>query len=208
MIALEQYGVKLTRLQQKDIELIRYWRNQHDVSMYMEYRNYINPKAQQEWFKSINNPYNYYFIIEFEGKKIGLINSRNYDQESGFSEGGIFIWNKEYIDSFAPVYSTLCLLNFVFFVLKVDKVSTIRILKTNTRAINYNKMIGYQLMPDQENVVNQVYKLNIDDYRIHGEKLNKAAVLLNPNHHVLQYYGTDSPENLEEVNQLLRIKNT
>ncbi len=89
MIVLEQYGVKLTRLQEKDIELVRYWRNQHDIAKYMEYRNYITPQAQINWFKKINNPYNYYFIIEYDHKKVGLINSRDYNTEEGFAEGGI-----------------------------------------------------------------------------------------------------------------------
>ena len=37
MIVLEQYGVRLIRIQEKDIELIRYWRNQADIINYMEY---------------------------------------------------------------------------------------------------------------------------------------------------------------------------
>jgi hypothetical protein len=71
MLILKQYGVTLTRIQEKDIELIRYWRNQSDIVNFMEYKNYIFPEAQKKWFASIDNKLNYYFIIEFENKKIG-----------------------------------------------------------------------------------------------------------------------------------------
>ena len=203
MIVLEQYGVKLKRLQLNDIELVRYWRNQSDIANYMEYRTYITPQSQINWFKKINNPYNYYFIIEYENKKVGLINSKDYNPNKGFAEGGIFIWDKNYIDSFVAIYSTLCLLNFVFFELKADTVSMIRILSTNQKAINYNKMIGYKLLPNQDNELNQLYELQIEDYISHGSKFNKAAALLNINAQELNYYGVVCPENSEEVNQLL-----
>lgn len=203
MITLEQYGVKLIRIQQKDIELVRYWRNQNTIANYMEYRNYITPVNQIKWFNSINNKLNYYFIIEFENKKVGLINSKNYDSKLGFSEGGIFIWDKNYLNSYVAIYSTLCFLNFIFFHLKISKKSFARILSNNPRAIQYNKQIGYKLMPDQNNVENQLYELSEEDYIICGGKLNKAAALLNPDHQILKYYGEICDENLDEVNALL-----
>lgn len=203
MITLEQYGVKLIRLQEKDIELVRYWRNQNDITNYMEYRNYITPMDQIKWFNSINNKLNYYFVIQYEGKKVGLINSKNYDSKLGFSEGGIFIWDKHYLNSYVAIYSTLCFLNFIFHHLKISKKSMARILRNNPRAIQYNKQIGYKLLPNQEDIENQLYELSEEDYIISGGKLNKAAALLNPEHQTLKYYGVVCDENLEEVNALL-----
>lgn len=203
MIILEQYGVRLVRLQEHEIELVRYWRNKSDISNFMEYRRYITPQQQQEWFRSINNKFNYYFIIEYDGKKVGLINSKNYDPQQGFSEGGIFIWDKAYIDSYVAIYSTLCFLNFIFHKLKISKTSVARILRNNPRAIQYNKQIGYRLLPDQENIENQLYELSEEDYLEKGGKLNKAAALLNPGKETLRYSGVICPENLDEVNRLL-----
>lgn len=204
MITLEQYGVKLVRLQEKDIELVRYWRNQSDIANFMEYRQYITPLGQVKWFKSINNKLNYYFIIEYENKKVGMINSKNYDPELGFSEGGIFIWDRHYLNSYVAIYSTLCFLNFIFHHLKISKTSLARILRNNPRAIQYNKQIGYKLLPGQDDVENQLYELSEADYLVHGAKLNKAAALLNPGKETLKYYGVICDENLDEVNALLR----
>lgn len=207
MITIEQYGVKLSRLQLKDIELVRYWRNQYDISSYMEYRKYIKPSEQLNWFYSVNNKHNYYFIIEYENKKVGMINSKNYNPNLGFSEGGIFIWDKKHLDSFVAIFSTLCFLNFIFYHLKISTKSTARILKNNLRAIHYNKQIGYKLATNQENVENQLYELDINDYYTLSKKLNKAASLLCPNNSSLKYYGEISEENLDEVNNLLRKTN-
>ena len=203
MLVLEQYGVRLVRVQEKDIEMVRNWRNQSDIANYMEYRNFITPEAQKIWFKSVNNRNNYYFIIEFEGKQVGLINAKNYDAGLGFGEGGIFISDKDYISSFAAVFATLCLLNFMFLKLNVSKISRIRILRDNDRAIHYNKLLGYKLLSDQEHVDNQLYELHVDDYKTIGAKLNKAAAILSDQNAELKYSGEVCDENMEAINALL-----
>lgn len=202
MLILKQYGVTLTRIQEKDIELIRYWRNQSDIVNFMEYKNYIFPEAQKKWFASIDNKLNYYFIIEFENKKIGLINVKNYDRIAGFGEGGIFIWDKNYIGSFAAVFSSLCLLNFMLLKVNVCSKSRVRILSNNDRAIHYNKLLGYKLLQDQEKEINQLYELDVKDYLLLGEKLNKAAQALADDTSLI-YYGEVSEKNIDEINALL-----
>ena len=203
MLILEQYGVRLVRIQEKDIELVRNWRNQSDIANYMEYRNYITPEAQKNWFLSVNNKNNYYFIIEFEGKQVGLINAKNFNADLGFGEGGIFISDKEYINSFAAVFATLCLLNFMFLKLNVSKISRIRVLRNNESAIHYNKLLGYKLMPGQEEVENQMYELHVDDYKTIGVKLNKAAAILSDQNSELKYSGNACDENMDAINVLL-----
>ncbi|MFL5762666.1 MAG: GNAT family N-acetyltransferase [Bacteroidia bacterium] len=205
MLILKQYGVKLKRVTENEIEMLRIWRN--SVSEYMEYRTHITPEAQKEWFKTIDNKSNYYFIIEFEGKDVGLINAKNYDPEMGFGEGGIFIAEKEYINSFAAVFATLCMLNFMLVKLNVCKVSRIRILRTNERAIQYNQLLGYKLMPAQENVLNQLYELHVDDYLKMGSKLNKAAAALSDGNNELSWEGEISEKNMDAINRLLGTDN-
>ncbi len=203
MLILEQYGIRLSRLTAEDIELVRHWRNQADIANNMEYRLHITAEQQLKWFASVNNKNNYYFIIEFEGKKIGLINAKNYLPEEGFGEGGIFIWDKDYINSFAAVFATLCLLNFSFFALKLKR-SRARILRTNDRAIHYNKLIGYRILPGQEDAVNQLYELTVEDYKLNATKLNNAAVALCDGKGTPVYSGTVCEENMEQINELLR----
>lgn len=203
MLILEQYGVKLVRLSREGLELVRYWRNHPDISSYMEFRETIDAEAQEKWFASINNASNYYFIIVYDNKKIGLINAKNYSEKEGFGEGGIFIWDKDHIGSFVPVLATLCLLNFVFDALKLCDRSHARILRNNHRAIEYNKLIGYELLPGQENSENQLYELTLANYKKKGRRLNHAAALLSKGKSKLIYSGTVCKENMERINQLL-----
>ncbi len=203
MLILEQYGVKLSRLTEHDLELVRYWRNQHEVARHMAYRTYITPQMQQSWFRSVNNRFNYYFIIETEGKKTGLINARNYDPALGYGEGGIFIWDKDYLGSDVPVFSSLCLLNFMLLRVKVFNRSRIRVLRGNERAIHYNKLLGYTLLPGQDDVENQVYELSTEAYEVKSHKLNKAAALLSGKGPELCYNGQAGDDNIDAINQLL-----
>ena len=131
------------------------------------------------------------------------INAKNFNADLGFGEGGIFISDKEYINSFAAVFATLCLLNFMFLKLNVSKISRIKILRNNEPAIHYNKLLGYKLMPGQEEVENQMYELHVDDYKIIGEKLNKAAAILSDQNSELKYSGEVSEKNMDAINQLL-----
>ena len=203
MLILEQFDVRLIRLCETDLELIRSWRNAAHVVNQMIYREYITPEMQQAWFQTINNKYNYYFVIEFEGKKVGLINAKNFEPEIGFGEGGIFIGERDCEHSFAAVYASLTLLNFVFHMMTSIEVSRVRILKDNVRAIQYNKMLGYELLTNQEATDNQLYVLTKERFKKVGLKLNKAASLFCMGSNLMKLAGTPSENNLDEINQLL-----
>lgn len=169
---ISKYGVTLRQLTEDKLEMVRNWRNDPKISQYMEYRDYITPEMQINWFKKINNKHNYYFIIEFEGKEIGLSNLRDIDYEKGEGEGGIFIYDDEYLNSTVSFQTDLCLHDFAFEGLKLKRIIA-HIMKDNKRAIQYNKMQGLKLQPNQENVVNQLYTLELNDYIEAKKKLLK-----------------------------------
>jgi UDP-4-amino-4,6-dideoxy-N-acetyl-beta-L-altrosamine N-acetyltransferase len=174
---LVKYGITLNRLREADIELVRKLRNSPQINQFMEYREYITPEMQKEWFKSIDNFDNFYFIIEYQGEKIGLINSSHIDWETVSSDGGIFLWDDKYYETFVPVWASLCLLETTYFVLGAGK-STIKTLKDNERAKKLNIHLGYELQEGQEDVYNQNYLLTRDSFTRHAHKLIKAASLL------------------------------
>ena len=78
---IKKFGITFKRLEKNDIELLRQWRNAPSISQYMEYREHITPEMQEEWFESVNNNNNLYFIIEYKGKKIGPTNGKDIDWE-------------------------------------------------------------------------------------------------------------------------------
>jgi UDP-4-amino-4,6-dideoxy-N-acetyl-beta-L-altrosamine N-acetyltransferase len=162
-LVLEKYGVKLKRLTEDDIEMVRQWRNDPKISKFMEYQEYITPEMQKKWFQSINNEHNYYFIIEFQGKDIGLINEKNIDYEKKEGEGGIFIYDDYYLNSDVSFRASFCQGDFYMEELGLKRgIAHIRC--DNKRAIKYNQLMGYKLAPNQEGILNQLYYLNAEDY--------------------------------------------
>lgn len=204
---VEQYGIKLKRLNYADIEMVRHWRNSPDIRDKMAFKKYITKRKQQEWFNSIDNKWNYYFLIEYKGKDIGLINSKNVNLSEMYGEGGIFIWEENIDNEYAPVLVSLCFLNTVFFLLKLFNKSFIQILKDNKRAINFNRSLGYVLIPRQEKIENQYYVLTKEDYIQKTEKLRKVAEKLTNDYSLPRISGEVSDRNLNEINNLLKMKN-
>lgn len=137
-----KYGLVLQRLQKGDIELVRQWRNSERISQFMQYRQEISAKQQEQWFKSVDNIFNFYFIIKYQGERIGLINSKNVDWDQKCSEAGIFIWDEKYWETHVPILASLMLAEGGFDFFKHVK-SYAQIIKTNTRAINFIEAIGY-----------------------------------------------------------------
>lgn len=160
---LERGNVKLLRLTEAYIELVRNWRNSPSIRNTMEYREEISPEMQKAWFRKIDNVNNNYFLIEVSGKFIGLIYGSDIDWENGITHnGGIFIWDTAYLESVEIMEAALMLTDIGF--MMGMKVNYIKILRDNPRSIAFNRSMGYKLLPGQEDAYNQKYQLLEDDY--------------------------------------------
>lgn len=164
MMELTKYGITLRRLTEDKIEMIRQWRNDPKIQQYMEFKDYITPEMQAAWFKRINNDNNYYFIIVYEGKEVGLINVKDVDYEQKTGEPGIFIYDDDCLDSDVAIRASLCMGDFIWNVLQMEKMY-IHIMRDNIRAIKYNSLFGYKLADGQEGVMNQLYVLTREDVK-------------------------------------------
>lgn len=72
--------VRLVKLVEDDLEMVRHWRNSKEVSQYMYTENIITALDQQNWFNKISQTTNSnYWIIEYGGKKIGLVSVTGID---------------------------------------------------------------------------------------------------------------------------------
>lgn len=157
------YDVSMERLKEADIELVREKRNSQTVSQFMEYREHISADMQLQWFHSISNIHNLYYVISYNNKKVGLVNGAKIDwNKMETTSGGIFIWEPDLWNTFVPLMANLVMMEISIFL--GLKRSYVKILKDNKQAIHYNTMLGYKLMPDQENVYNQNYVLEPESY--------------------------------------------
>lgn len=201
---ITQYGIELKRITENDIELIRQWRNHPDIRKKMAFKKYITQKMQRKWFSSVDNKLNYYFLINYKNESVGVINAKNLNLSEGYGEGGIFIWDKNHLASDVPVLASLCLLNFVFDVIKVSNKSFIQILKTNPQAVNYNRALGYCLIPHQEKLINQWYVLTKEDYKRKAASIIKGAQLISGDKLPPRVFGDPSEKNVGEINRVIQ----
>lgn len=144
MDILENYDVRLIRLTEDKIEMVRNWRNDPKISQYMLYQDFITPEMQRKWFERINNDRNYYYIIEFKGKEVGLIDVKDIDYEKKVGEGGIFIYEEDFLDTDLAYRCHILLFDFVFREIGLNGILS-EIQPTNQRAIRFATFLGSKI---------------------------------------------------------------
>lgn len=158
-LTLQDYGVTLRRLTHDKIEMLRQWRNDPKIQQHMFYRQEITPEMQEQWFRKVNNDNNFYFIIEYQYKEIGLINIRDVDYDKKCGEPGLFIYEDEFLNSDVAIRASLCMDDWVWESLGLDY-QHIEVVRTNIQAIKYNRMLGFEecdnLIGDNDDKVRMV----------------------------------------------------
>ena len=157
-LTLTGYGVTLRRLTHDKIEMLRQWRNDPKIQQYMIYRDYITPEMQEAWFQKINNDHNFYFIIEYQGREVGMINIKDVDYEKRTGEPGMFLYDDKLWNSDVGMRSSLCLGSFIWDTLALDSMY-IHVLSSNKRALQYNLLCGYETVPGHDNMESQMLVL-------------------------------------------------
>lgn len=190
MIIIKNYGVELHQLTEDKIELVRRWRTDPKISQYMEYRGEITPEMQRKWFSKIQTGnQNYYFLINVDGKEVGLINIKDIDYAESKGESGIFIWDTNCRHSGIAVKAGLCLYDFIFDVVRLNKLEA-RIYNTNPASIKYHKKFGFSLEEneavDLSTSKNQLYLLSSNNFKERKEILKMNISKITPPHQVLK----------------------
>lgn len=188
---IQKYGIVLRRLLHKDIELVREKRNQDSVRNYMFYQKEITVKEQENWFNSINNIYNYYFVIEVEGNQVGLINGKSIDYEKRTSEGGIFIWDENFRDVQVSAIASVIMAEFTFMIFNFNKTYA-EVLATNRGQIKYNEFMGYELEKKENEKL--IYSLSKENYLKKRDRLLKAVKSLTKDKTTISWSDLDFSE--------------
>lgn len=173
---LQDYGVTLHRLTHDKIEMLRCWRNDPKIQQYMFYRDYITPQMQETWFAKTNNRHNFYFIIEFDGKEIGLINVKDVDYEKLTGESGVFIYDDKYLNSDVAYRAHLVMFDFIYGTLGLKSTYS-HIIGDNLRALRFMYFLGGKAQSEEPQ--NTAYILYTDDY---FNNLNRQHFIKRWNH--------------------------
>jgi len=185
---IQKGDIRFIRLREEDIDIVRKWRNSQEISQFMEFRDFISEGMQQEWFESVDTIYNLYFIIEYNGEKVGLINGKNVNWEEMSMEAGVFYWKKELYNSEVPIIATLIFGDLG--VISSGLTTYAHILRNNNRAVRFNKMIGFELCEGQEYAENQLYKMTKESYLNSSAKLRKAFYDISGNDPIIVHVET------------------
>jgi len=199
VLILSQYDVRLIRVQAEHLALILKWRNSDWVRKNMFVQDILQEKNQLAWFNSINNASNYYFIIEYLGEKVGVIHAKNFSEEDGIGEGGIFIGEYDYLETWASVMASICLLNFIFAKTNINR-SMVRVQTHNRRAISYNLKLGYKIDHQDANECRMI--LDKEDFFSKTTLLKSVLSKISKGQDELILQGEKASNNLTQINRL------
>jgi RimJ/RimL family protein N-acetyltransferase len=199
VLILSQYDVRLIRVQAEHLALILKWRNSDWVRKNMFVQDILQEKDQLAWYNSINNASNYYFIIEYLGEKVGVIHAKNFSEEDGIGEGGIFIGEYDYLETWASVMASICLLNFIFAKTNINR-SMVRVQTHNRRAISYNLKLGYKIDYQDANECRML--LDKEDFYSKTTLLKSVLSKISKGQDALILQGEKASNNLTQINRL------
>jgi RimJ/RimL family protein N-acetyltransferase len=163
----------------------------------MFHRELITEIQQEAWFDSVNNRFNYYFVIHVDELPIGLIYAKEVNPETMVGEGGIFIGEQAFLTSDSPARASMLLLYFCFNKLLLNS-SLIRVKESNLVAIRYNELLGYVV---QQRSGEEIL-LSLTKEGFH-RSIMVSRVLRLLETESIQLRGLPSENNLEQLNALL-----
>lgn len=170
-------GISFSLMREGDIEMVRQWRNDPVVASRYEFREYITPEMQREWFRKVNNIGNLYTILEYRQQKIGVINFKDIDWEQKTGEGGIFLPDPKYHSTGLPAIISCITTELIFRVFGWNEAFA-HVLQENLRVQQFVTALGYELLPGQETVHNQKYRATRESFEARAARLKKLIRLI------------------------------
>lgn len=183
---ITRYGITLKRMEADDAELIRQWRNDPKISKFMFYKGEITPAMQSEWFASIDNDQNFFFIIEHNNAPAGLINISSIDWENKTAYTGLFIYDDKFLSSDIPVMASLAMLD-VFFLLFDIQLVYAKVKGNNSVAHQYNSSLGFTRTKKIEFGLGYEYILQKELYLLEAKQIRNAAIHLRGNKTTIEW---------------------
>lgn len=162
---LNDFDITLQSLKIDDIEMIRHWRNSPDINRYALDKKHITKQQQEAWFHNLGE--DEYFIIHLKQNPVGLIwfNKKEDDIQTGF-----YIYNATKQNSLLAYKIVTVFHNYLFNIKKLKSI-TCKIQNDNTRAIRFNKSLGYKKYISYQEY--GLYKLEFLDYMQANQKIIK-----------------------------------
>lgn len=175
--------------------MVRLWRNDPKIAQHMFYKGEITPSMQAEWFESINNEQNFFFVIQVQNNPVGLINISSIDWENKTAYTGLFMYDEHFYGSEVPVSASLAMLDVFFLLLDIQLVYA-KVKGDNKVAHRYNTSLGFTRTKKIELGKGYEYILHKEVYLLKSKMVRNAAVHLKGNATDVVLSATDAVEQL------------
>ena len=166
---VEINGIIAERLKERDIELVRQWRNSDNIRKNMLYQEIITPEQQKEWFHTINNFNNFYFIVHHKNEKVGLVNIKEIDWKERSGEAGIFMIKRDLTASLLPLVGAVSLSELVVDVFGMKKLYA-KVRKNNKTMRKLNQIFGYKMVSGYEDKEYDLFYITADSFNKSAKK--------------------------------------
>ncbi len=171
-----RFGITLERLEHRELELVRRWRNSDWVRPYMRFRDWIGPEDQEQWFSRLDPLNDWYFTARSEAEPFGLFHIKNVEWKRRCGEAGGFVGNRKLIGCQEPARATLALMDFAFLVLQLETLEA-RYRISLVKIVLFNEQLGYeQIRQDADGFVRA--RISAECYFKKAALLRSAAVRL------------------------------
>lgn len=138
-----RYGVELKRLSENELEMLRAWRNDPRVSVFMAQQNgkTISKDEQIAWFESIKNKSDaFYYIAYFRGEPVGYNAIKNINWSEGFGEPGNISASQ---NPFVTLFRTMCAFDLFFEQMGLSTLNA-HFNDKNSRILKFSSLFGYE----------------------------------------------------------------
>lgn len=139
-----QFGLKFERVTELNYLRILKWRNRKHVRENMNFSNIISRDQHNQWFRSLSQEKDFYFIVSENDNPFGVFNIKNVDWKLKSGETGSYIFKNSFLNSIYGALSGFGLAHLAFEILLLEKLYCY-VKKDNKMALNYNLKQGFEL---------------------------------------------------------------
>lgn len=135
--------IELSELTAEDIELVRTWRNSKEVASFMYNEQVITSEDQVKWFKNIDWDKSRYWIIKYNGKKLGLASINNIDKILNSCYWAFYLGDTTVRGAGIGAKVEFNVLEYVFNNLQLNKLRC-EVFVTNDKVIKMHEKFGFR----------------------------------------------------------------
>ena len=137
-------SINIRDISSTDKEQMRNWRNSDNVRPYMYNDKIIEKNEHSMWFdRMIHDNTKKYWVIELDGKSVGVVNLTNIDYVNSSCDWAFYIFDTNVRGRGVGSFVEKFILNYVFSKLNLEKLNC-EVLETNPNVVKMHQKFGFK----------------------------------------------------------------